>query len=177
MRSGKTAREAEGRWRVRVEDVRVEIVRVGDVRMEDVKMEIVRVEDVRMEIVRVEDVKMEIVMVEDVRVEDVRVEDVRVKDVRMEDVMVEDVRVKDVRVEVVRMGSHSSVIMQSCTSCIHNVRTRAGSGLASEMPCEVQSLVAAETKTIIVYIQLPTYLVSRLSPLASEKLGGAWERG
>ena len=118
-----------------------------------------RVEDVRVEIVRVE-----IVRVEDVRMEDVRVEDVRVEDVRMEDVMVEDVRMEDVRMEVVRVGSQSSVIMQSCTSCAHNVRTRAGSGLASEMPCEVQSLVAAETKTIIVYIQLPTYLVPRLSP-------------
>ena len=118
-----------------------------------------RVEDVRVEIVRVE-----IVRVEDVRMEDVRVEDVRVEDVRMEDVMVEDVRMEDVRMEVVRVGSQSSVIMQSCTSCAHNVRTRAGSGLASEMPCEVQSLVAAETKTIIVYIQQPTYLVSRLSP-------------
>ena len=94
---------------------------------------------------------------------------------RVEDVRVEDMRVEDMRVEEVRVGSQSSVIMQSCTSCTHNVRTRAGSGLANEMPCEVQSFVAAETKIIIVYIQLPTYLVPRLSPHASEKLGGAWD--
>ena len=49
------------------------------------------------------------------------------------------------------------------------IRTRAGLGLANEMPCEVQSLVAAEIKTITLWVmntssllaptQLPTYIL------------------